>query len=127
MSTTRSIIQRLNPGNVFGTVQCLHRVTALFAEDEWLWKEERAGAWVFDSYDEAFTQAATMPYTLAEEPKTMLWPFAAVLGNPQLDDERSVRHRNRAARLDAIEAGELRMPSLPASEVFDREERRHLA
>ena len=95
----RSIIQRLDPDNVC-KVQYLHRDTALFAEDEWVWKYEREGAWVFDTHAEAEKFARECPYEIGAG-RVHTFPHAVVLGSPQLDEERVRRHANQMATMEA--------------------------
>lgn len=123
MIRTRSIIQRLNPANVFGAIQCLCRQEALFADDEWFWSVDPAQAFVFDTREEAATKAEGLPYALDDDANSKLWPFAVVLGSAQLAEERETRQRSRDAALD----GTVERFKVSPEQAFANLEKRHLA
>ena len=132
MSIDRARVQRFDPATFPESpqIQWLYRESALLPECEWNWKaaavdlETGTQAYIFGSHAAAEIQAAKMPYCLPGASRDSI-PFAVVCGSAQCVEERHRRANTRAAHLDAIEADELRTPSLPADEVFRRTEARN--
>jgi hypothetical protein len=68
----RGIIQRLRPNSgEFPTVQYLAQNPALFAEDAWVWSDDGADAFVFDSYELADSKSRALN---AARPGEHSWP-----------------------------------------------------
>ena len=116
----RAIIQRFDPERFPFAMQFLHRDRALFAEDEWFWRDTRAGAYVFGSHAAAEIQAAKMPYRIKDLDGEHR-PMAVVCGTPQLESE---RQRRQQTRLAEMEAGVRR--HVTPEEAYAELERRHL-
>ena len=121
MSCDRAMVQRFDPERFPFAMQFLHRDPALFAEDEWFWRDSRTEAYVFGSHAAAELQARKMPYRIADVAGEH-FPVAVVCGSPQLNVEREARLRNREAGLEAAVA---RMKVSP-EEAYAALEERHL-
>ncbi len=113
MIQTRSIVTRFNPEGFLKPGQYLRRIEALFSADEWVWSESRIEAHVFDTREEAEQAAEARPYRLEEGGREMV-PWAIVVGSSSTAEEDRPPARGRWTR-----------PT--ASEVFEQNERRHLA
>jgi hypothetical protein len=94
------------------------RNEALFALDEWTWTEDREKAYVFKTYEEAEEHAKALTAAGVQH----VIPFVHSADEALLR-ERHARHERRLATTMAS------IPSRPPTpqEVFEREERRHLA
>ncbi|MEQ1861447.1 MAG: hypothetical protein ABMA13_16110 [Chthoniobacteraceae bacterium] len=95
----RSIVARFSPLGFQFPAQYLRRDTALFAENEWSWSDDRAEAFVFDTHLDA--DAASRGHRYQDAQGDWHFPWALVLGNPALDAEREHRHRDRLAGMEA--------------------------
>ena len=120
----RSIIRRLDFSADVFKVQYLHRDTALFAECEWVWKDDRDGAHVFDTYAEAEAFAPKCDGATRDGARQHFFPHAIVLGAPEPDCA-PIRVRDGAG-VNGSDGKQRKHVPTPR-EVFEDLERRHLA
>lgn len=84
--TIRAIVSRLDPDTpTLPKTQYLHRTEALFASEEWSWKDEREGAWC-DEHSRVETQAQQ----LRAQRGWKCWVL--ICGDPEAEEVRRLKH-----------------------------------